>query len=67
MQFSPLGRSGLSVSRICLGTMTWGLQNTQAEAAEQINHALDAGINFMDTYAIDGSRLDIGTRSYEIF
>ena len=49
MQFSPLGRSGLSVSRICLGTMTWGLQNTQAEAAEQINHALDAGINFMDT------------------
>lgn len=49
MQFSPLGHSGLSVSRICLGTMTWGLQNTQAEANSQINHALDAGINFMDT------------------
>jgi len=49
MQFSRLGTSGLSVSRICLGTMTWGKQNTQAEADEQIEHALSVGINFFDT------------------
>ncbi|WP_191600240.1 aldo/keto reductase [Marinomonas algicola] len=49
MKFSPLGRSGLSVSRVCLGTMTWGTQNTQAEADEQIEYALSEGINFIDT------------------
>jgi aryl-alcohol dehydrogenase-like predicted oxidoreductase len=55
MQFKELGRTGISVSQICLGTMTWGQQNTEAEAHEQIEYALDAGINFMDTaelYAI---------------
>ena len=49
MRYSLLGSSGLSVSRVCLGTMTWGIQNTQADANEQINYALDAGINFIDT------------------
>lgn len=49
MRFSPLGSSGLSVSRICLGTMTWGVQNTQADADLQLDHALDVGINFFDT------------------
>src|SRR6056300_649843 len=49
MQFSRLGTSELDVSRICLGTMTWGKQNTQAEADEQIEHALSVGINFVDT------------------
>ena len=49
MRYSPLGSSGLSVSRVCLGTMTWGIQNTQADADEQIAYALDSGINFMDT------------------
>lgn len=49
MRYSTLGSSGLSVSRVCLGTMTWGLQNTQADADEQIEYALDVGINFMDT------------------
>jgi aryl-alcohol dehydrogenase-like predicted oxidoreductase len=49
MRYSPLGNSGLSVSRVCLGTMTWGIQNTQKDADEQIACALDAGINFMDT------------------
>ena len=55
MKYSKLGFSGLSVSRICLGTMTWGTQNTQEEANEQIEYALSQGINFMDTaelYAI---------------
>ena len=49
MQYTTLGTSGLSVSRICLGTMTWGKQNSQAEADEQIEHALAVGINFFDT------------------
>ena len=49
MQFSTLGSSGLSVSRICLGSMTWGLQNNQQEANKQIGYALSQGINFIDT------------------
>ncbi|KAF8062037.1 tas [Scenedesmus sp. PABB004] len=47
-----LGTSDLEVSVVCLGTMTWGKQNTEAEAHEQLNHAFDAGINFMDTAEI---------------
>lgn len=49
MQQRTLGRTGISVSRICLGTMTWGEQNTQAEGHAQIDYALDHGINFIDT------------------
>ncbi|WP_100643696.1 aldo/keto reductase [Alteromonas facilis] len=49
MQFNPLGSSSLSVSEICLGSMTWGIQNTQSDADAQIQIALDAGINFIDT------------------
>ena len=49
MQYHPLGRSGLSVSEICLGTMTWGIQNTQSDADGQLAIALEAGINFIDT------------------
>ncbi|MFC4700386.1 aldo/keto reductase [Glaciecola siphonariae] len=49
MQYSPLGRSGLSVSRVCLGSMTWGIQNTQKDADEQIIYALERGVNFIDT------------------
>ncbi|WP_395344830.1 aldo/keto reductase [Ningiella sp. W23] len=49
MQFSSLGRSGLNVSRVCLGSMTWGIQNTQQDADEQIEYALSRGINFIDT------------------
>lgn len=49
MKYSKLGTSGLSVSRVCLGTMTWGSQNVQAEADEQIEYALSQGVNFMDT------------------
>jgi len=48
MQFRPLGRTGLNVSLICLGTMTWGRQNTEAEAHEQLDYALGRGINFID-------------------
>ena len=43
MQYSTLGSSGLSVSRVCLGTMTWGVQNNQQDANEQIEYALAQG------------------------
>lgn len=49
MEFRELGGTGLRVSAICLGTMTWGSQNTEREAHEQIDTALDAGVNFLDT------------------
>ncbi|MEC9413957.1 MAG: aldo/keto reductase [Pseudomonadota bacterium] len=44
-----LGVTDLEVSEICLGTMTWGQQNTQEEGFEQMDYALDMGINFFDT------------------
>jgi aryl-alcohol dehydrogenase-like predicted oxidoreductase len=49
MQHALLGRTGISVSRICLGTMTWGQQNTEAEAHAQLDFAIDRGVNFIDT------------------
>jgi aryl-alcohol dehydrogenase-like predicted oxidoreductase len=49
MQFVTLGNSELSVSRVCLGTMTFGIQNTQDDADAQIECALEAGVNFIDT------------------
>jgi aryl-alcohol dehydrogenase-like predicted oxidoreductase len=44
-----LGKSDLVVPRICLGTMTWGIQNTQNQAFEQLDYALSRGLNFIDT------------------
>jgi len=44
-----LGSSDLQVTQICLGSMTWGLQNTQEQAFEQLDYAIEAGINFIDT------------------
>ena len=49
MQFRKLGRSEIEVSQYCLGSMTWGTQNSEAEGHAQIDAALDAGINFIDT------------------
>lgn len=49
MQFSELGNTGLKVSKICLGTMTFGEQNTESEAHSQLDYALAQGINFIDT------------------
>lgn len=49
MKFNPLGQSGLQVPEICLGTMTFGEQNSQPEAFEQLKYALDQGIYFWDT------------------
>jgi len=55
MQYKHLGSSGIQVSAICLGTMTFGEQNTQAEGHHQLDWAIEYGINFIDTaelYAI---------------
>ncbi|KUJ71899.1 NADP(H)-dependent aldo-keto reductase [Thiomicrospira sp. WB1] len=49
MRYNFLGHTNIEVSEICLGTMTWGEQNTQAEAFEQMDYALAQGVNFWDT------------------
>ena len=49
MNYRKLGNTDLNVSTICLGTMTWGEQNTQDEGFEQMDFALDQGVNFWDT------------------
>lgn len=52
MKYRKLGRTDMEVSEICLGTMTWGTQNSEAEGHEQIDAARDAGVNFIDTAEI---------------
>ena len=49
MNYRKLGNTNLEVSTICLGTMTWGEQNTQEEGFDQMDFALDQGVNFWDT------------------
>jgi aryl-alcohol dehydrogenase-like predicted oxidoreductase len=49
MQKRPLGRTGIEVSALCLGSMTWGSQNTPAEGHAQIDRALERSVNFIDT------------------
>jgi aryl-alcohol dehydrogenase-like predicted oxidoreductase len=49
MEYRRLGQTDLNVSLICLGTMTWGQQNTEADGHAQMDYALDQGINFFDT------------------
>ena len=49
MKFKKLGNTNLDVSLICLGTMTWGTQNTEKDAFEQMDYSLEKGINFFDT------------------
>ena len=64
MEFRELGRTGLKVSVIGLGTMTFGVQNTEAEGHAQIDRALDAGVNFVDTaevYAVPPTAESYGT------
>ena len=48
MEYNKLGQTDIKVSRICLGTMTWGEQNTEKEAHEQLDYAIESGINFID-------------------
>ena len=49
MKYRKIGNSELEVSEICLGSMTWGTQNSEAEGHAQIDYALDHGVNFIDT------------------
>ncbi len=49
MEYRTLGRTGIKVSAICLGTMTWGDQNTEADGHAQMDYAVEQGINFFDT------------------
>ncbi|HHY48266.1 MAG TPA: aldo/keto reductase [Alphaproteobacteria bacterium] len=63
MKTRKLGRTDVLVPEICLGTMTWGLQNTEAEGHAQMDYALDHGINFFDTaemYAVPASAATYG-------
>ncbi len=57
MKYSQLGNTDIQVSKICLGTMTWGEQNSEAEGHEQMDYALERGVNFFDTaelYSVPG-------------
>ena len=63
MKYVRLGSSPLEVSRVCLGSMTWGLQNNQQDANEQLDYAQTQGINFIDTaelYAVPPSEETYG-------
>lgn len=52
MEYRELGRSGVKVSKLCLGTMTFGQQNSEAEAHAQMDYAVERGINILDTAEI---------------
>lgn len=59
MIYTSLGKTGLKVSKVCLGTMTFGEQNSETEAHEQLDYAVDQGVNFIDTaelYSIPGRK-----------
>lgn len=63
MKYVKLGSSSLEVSAVCLGSMTWGVQNNQADADAQLNYAQQQGINFIDTaemYAVPPTKETYG-------
>jgi|GEM_PF-3584944 len=69
MDYRPLGDTGITVSAVCLGTMTWGSQNSEAEGHAQIDLALTRGINFLDTaemYPVTPTRVETFGRTEEI-
>ena len=61
MQYRQLGRSALMVSELCLGTMNFGPRTSETESFEILNHATEAGINFIDTANQYGGDLGVGT------
>ena len=64
MKYKKLGNTDWEVSVICLGTMTYGEQNTQDEGFEQMDYALDHGVNFIDTaemYSVPGRKETTGS------
>ena len=57
MIYNTIPHTDIKVSKICLGTMTWGNQNSKKEAFSQLDYALDKGVNFIDTaemYSVPG-------------
>ena len=69
MRMNPLGRSGLMVSELCLGTMTFGTQTPEQESHAQIDLALEGGINFVDTaemYPVNPVKAETIGRTEEI-
>ena len=59
MKYTTIPQTDIKVSKICLGTMTYGQQNSEVEAHEQLNYAIDQGVNFIDTaemYSIPGKK-----------
>ena len=52
MNFKKLGNTNLDVSTICLGTMTWGEQNSEKDAFDQMDYAFEKNVNFWDTAEI---------------
>ena len=63
MKKEQLGDSDIKVSKICLGTMTWGEQNSEGEAFAQMDYALERGVNFWDTaelYPVPAARRNHG-------
>ena len=59
MTYTHIPSTDIKVSSICLGSMTWGEQNTEDEGHEQLNYALDKGVNFIDTaemYSVPGRK-----------
>lgn len=64
MLYTTLGQTNIKISRICLGTMTWGTQNNEAEGHAQMDYALDQGVNFWDTaemYAVPPTKESYGS------
>ncbi|MBL9074099.1 aldo/keto reductase [Tabrizicola sp.] len=69
MQTLTLGKTGLTVSELCLGTMTWGSQNTESEGHAQADMALEHGVTFWDTaemYPVNPVRAETVGRTEEI-
>lgn len=63
MKYTSLPNTNVKVSKICLGTMTWGNQNNEVDGHEQMDYALDQGVNFFDTaelYAVPASKETYG-------
>ena len=69
MKYNLIPNTNIKVSKICLGTMTYGQQNTEADAHEQLNYAVDQGINFIDTaemYPIAAKKETLGVTKKDI-
>ena len=69
MKFTTLPNTNLKISKICLGTMTFGNQNSEAEAHSQLDYAVERGINFIDTaemYPIGGNEHIVGNTERHI-